>query len=267
MRVTIGKIKRAYLYDCRLGSRRVIKKMKNGVQIWPTHRDLVRYAVLDLAPITNTVEGAYWQHALAAVRSGSWEGCRIRVTAGGRAYNLLTTYGRYDVAGYEHATLDFGDHGPLMTSLKSGDRVSVSLVIPEKEWTHVWYNENRAESSFGVPFIPGSSVRLCVVKGQKKRSAGVRFELKGAASGSTHIAGYAQKNGHGRGTFWGTAYAASGAILNGWVEGFHNAVIPGDASMSLAMTGYNGGSGEGFIVTPGFSLSLKLKVLSTVRHG
>lgn len=268
MRITIGRFKRRYLYDCRLGCRRVVKKMKGGVQIWPTLPDLVRYAVLDVSPLEGTLEGAYWAHALDAVRSQSSESRYMRLQAGGKSYHLLTSFGQYDVAGYDHATLDFGDHGPLASRFGVGDEVEVRVQVPQREWPHLAYGYWGASSmQYDVPFIPGMAVRVRVQKGRKKVSAGVSFWLRGVGSNAAHIVGNAQKNGHCRGQYWGTAYAGPGWVIDGCVQSFSNHYVPGDSGLSLGFQGYFGGEGEGFLVSPKFARVFRLKVVDVVRHG
>lgn len=268
MRVTVGNMKRRYLYDCRLGSRRIVRKMKAGRQIWPTLSDLVRYAVLDMSPLEGALEGAYWAHALSAVSASSSASRYMQVEAGGKVFLLLSSFGQYDVAGFEHATLDFGDYGPLATSFGVGDEVVVTAVVPRRELSHAWYSYNAMSSlSYDVPFLPGMALRVRVQKGQKRVSAGVNYALRGVSSGVGHIVGDAKKNGHCRGQYWGTAYAAPGRVIDGWVSSYVASYRAGDSGLLLQLQGYYGGQGEAYVIVPAFTRVFRLRVLDVVRHG
>ncbi len=61
MLVTVGKFKRCYLYERRIGGRNVKRVMKEGVQIWPGANERIRKLVL-APPQPMDAEYPYWRH-------------------------------------------------------------------------------------------------------------------------------------------------------------------------------------------------------------
>ena len=61
MLVTVGKVKRCYLYERRIGGRNVKRVMKEGVQIWPGANERIRKLVL-APPQPMDAEYPYWRH-------------------------------------------------------------------------------------------------------------------------------------------------------------------------------------------------------------
>ncbi len=271
MRKTIGKLIRKYLYDKRLGDRRVVAIYRDGVKIWPTLSDTVYSCVLDVNEAAGGVDWAYWLHALDAVaKLGVSAECYMQLTAGGREYMLGGTFGNWYVAQYDgRATVVFGDNGPLWEKLQPGDVVTVQVRVPARELEVVRTPHESAEVSglVDVPWLPGTGLSVRVDKGKKKQSAGVSFSVTGQPSGTVHIGGYAQKNGHCRGSYNGTAYARDMRVINGHVSAYHDACVGGDVRLNVWGDWYNSGSGYLRLLFPGIATTLRFKVSAVTRHG
>ena len=135
MRVTFGKLVRRYVYDVRLGERKVSALYLGDKKIWPTLRDTVYSCVLDVAAVEGALDWAYWLHALDAVgKLGASAECYMKLTAGGREYMLGSTFGGWYPAEYDgRATVVFGDNGPLWEKLQPGDVVTVQVRVVSPE--------------------------------------------------------------------------------------------------------------------------------------
>ena len=267
MRVTHGRFAREYVYDLRLGKRQVKRLMRGGVQLWPTAEERVGTVALDLTLPDGTLDGAYWEHALELVGLASSEVCHVRVLAGGREYNLQSTYGVWNRCVLRHGVLDFGDKGPLVQALRVGDDVVMEAVVPLHEGVHVAAGENAsADGDTGLPWLPGTGLRVVVYKGRKRESAGCRFEVVGLPSGVVHVAGYGQKNGHCRGRYEAMVYAAGMGCINGVVERWDDGFAEGDVGVKVRGGWYYAGSGELVPVFPAFKRRWVFKVTGlTVR--
>jgi len=271
MRKTIGKFVRRYLYDKRLGGRRVLEIWRDGKKIWPTLGDTVYSCVLDVAAVEGSIDWAYWLHALdAAARLGAGAECHIKLAAGGREYMLNSTFGGWYLARYDgRATVVFGDDGPLVEKLRVGDEVVARLVVPQHEGAAVgtaWENQS-VSGSEPLPWLPGSCLRVLVQKGRKKMSAGCRFCVTGRPSGTVHVQGFAQKNGHCRGSYWGNAFARDMWVINGRVGRYCDGAVAGDGRLDVEACWYNAGCGRVFPVFPGFDRVIRFRVSAVTRHG
>lgn len=270
MIATNGETVRRYVYDVRLGERKAAALYRGDTRLWPTLSDTLAGCVLDVNELEGSEDYVYWVHALGAVaRLGASAECYMKLTAGGRDYMLGSTFGAWYKAGYDgRATVDFGEDGPLWEALRVGDEVRVQLVVPEHEGVHVEAGLNGdAEAATWLPWLPGSYLRVKVGKWQKRVSAGCRFKVVGQPSGTVHVEGFAQKNGHCRGSHWGCAYARESSVLNGKVRQWCDERVPGDDSLLVRGEWYNAGSGEVFPVFPGFRKTIRFKVSAVTRHG
>ena len=271
MRITFGKLVRRYVYDVRLGERKVSALYLGDKKIWPTLSDTVYSCVLDVAAVEGALDWAYWLHALDAVgKLGASAECYMKLTAGGREYMLGSTFGGWYLAEYDgRATVVFGDNGPLWEKLQPGDVVTVQVRVPARELDVVQTPHENAEVSgvVDVPWLPGTGLSLRVTKGRKKSSAGVRFSVTGQPSGTVHIGGFAQKNGHSRGSYYGTAYARDMGVINGWTSAFNDSWASGDGKLIVWGEWYNAGSGYLRLLFPGFAETLRFRVSAVTRHG
>ncbi len=262
MRKTIGKLIRKYLYDKRLGDRRVVEIYRDGEKIWPTLSDTVYSCVIDVNELEGSVNRAWWLHALDAVaKLGASAECYIKLTAGGRDYMLGATFGNWSLAGYDgRATVVFGDNGPLWDKLQPGDTVTVQLRVPGRE-----SEEFEGQSVCYLPHLTKTQMRVVFHKGQKRRWAGRRFTVTGQAGGVVHWGGSCETSEHKRGQ--------KTRVLPGnthkWYNRVHNdAMVVGETSLHIdtAAIGSGGGGGLTFL-WPGFTTTLRLKVSAVTRHG
>lgn len=261
MRVSLGKFVRRYVYGVRMGERRVAAIYHGGKLIWPTLSDTVYSAVLDVAGIEDTLAGAQFRHALEAVRKkGVSEACYILMNAGGREYMLSAGFGRYDVAAWDgHATVVFGDNGPLSEALQAGDEVTLNLVVPTRT-TALYEGEARCS----LPFLPDTCLNVWWSKGQKKVAAGRWFTVKGFPSGVVHFGGLCDTSEHKRNTYVrvlpGNTHKWFNAVYNG-------AFVPGDTGLEVS-TGLSGsGLGGGVSFTfPKFTATIKMRVSAVTMH-
>lgn len=262
MRKTIGRFKRRYLYDCRLGTRRIVKKMKDGRQIWPTLSDLVRYAVLDVQALEGEEDRCFWIHALAAAQEGALsEGGMLRLVAGERQYALFESSDpRENVVGLAHDTLDFGDAGPLATALRSGDWVEVQAVIPARRSPSLkaqYDNQLGITGEWRLPFLPGCFVRAINNKGQKKVCSWVAVRFSGVASGQVYVSGSGLDQGHNRGVRWKTFRPNASVGVDPFSPETRLVVDTGGSCFLY----------EAYVQFPAFTRVFRLRVLDVVRHG
>lgn len=259
MRVTLGNAKRRFVYDVKFGSRQIRRIMYGGKQIWPDDTERVATMAVDMSGMEGSLDGAYWVHALEAVRAGCGEKCHMKLRAGGRDYLLQTTYGKWKKAVYDAGVVDFLGNGPLREDLRVGDTVKVSLVVPQVktgsiggsqsryEAQALWNYENgRYVTSQYPPTIPHTSVHGFFCKGQKKVSTGNRIIVR-ASGGRVLMDKHLQQNGHRRGEYdwdWGTVGFCQGC------EYVTLTVVPHQSR----------GPWGGYFIYPAFTRSIRLKV-------
>ncbi|MBQ8517648.1 MAG: hypothetical protein IJ498_08735 [Akkermansia sp.] len=272
MRKTIGKYVRRYLYDKRLGDRRVVAIYRDGVKIWPTLSDTVYSCVLDVAAVEGTLDWVYWLHALDAVsKLGASAECYMKMMAGGRDYMLGATFGNWYPAVYDgRATVIFGDNGPLWEKLQPGDEVSVQLRVPARECGGMAKVENAtAEEVVALPWLPGAGLGFTISKGRKKTNANWEFSVVGQGSGTLHIDGYSRITGHKRGDWATVVYAREMRVHQvlrfSWDDGY----AAGDTGVLLRVATYSGGTAVSNcrLLCPGFVKTLRFKVSAVTRHG
>ena len=153
--------------------------------------------------------------------------------------------------------------------VQPGDVVTVKVRVPARELDVIQTPHEDAEVSgvVDVPWLPGTGLSLRVNKGRKKSSAGVRFSVTGQPSGTVHIGGLAQKNGHSRGEYYGTAYARDMRVIDGLTSAFNDSWASGDVRLIVWGEWYNAGSGYLRLLFPGFAETLRFKVSAVTRHG
>lgn len=211
MKVTLGAQQRKFVYDVRFGERPVRRIMYGGLQIWPDETARVAKMSVDMSAFDGTLDGAYWLHAIDAVQAGSNGSCHMLMRAGGRDYMIQTTYDSWKRAVYSAGNIDFLGDGPMREKLRIGDRVTVKLVIPQRQTAYVkggqdgymgyvWdnYENENWLSCECLPTIPNTSVRGFFTKGQKKVSTGNRIIVI-ASTGQWLLDRHIQQDGHGRG--------------------------------------------------------------------
>ena len=258
MRKTIGKLIRKYLFDKRLGERRVVAIYRDGKKIWPTLSDTVYSCVLDVAAVEGSLDWAYWLHALDAVEKlGARADCYIKLTAGGRDYMLGKTFRNWYVAGYDgRATVVFGDDGPLCDKLKPGDEVRVQLRVPGRKGADFATNiENTgAEGELALPPLRKTGVYIRIGKGKKKQGAPVRMDYYGVPSGVRAVTG--------------TVDFGSGRGERQYVFEYNGDVRKRDYGAYLAYEAWGACCPyEVCPMYPGFTRVIRFKVSAVTRHG
>lgn len=187
MRKTVGKFVRRYLYDKRLGDRRVVAIYRDGVKIWPTLSDTVYSCVPDVAALEGGELWPYWLHATEAVEQlGASAECYMKLTAGGRDYMLGSTFGSWYKADFDgRATVVFGDDGPLAERLRVGDEVVVELRVPARRVVIFGgaITSGQREVDVHVPLLPGSVVGFSQSCAGKRKWSFGRLSVLGAPSG------------------------------------------------------------------------------------
>lgn len=261
MLLTLGKVVRKNVCGVRLGEERVAEVRHGGVLIWPTLTDTIARCVLDVTALDGTLAGARFAHALAALDElGASEECFVMLRAGGREYMLGSGFGLWDVAGWDgHATVDFGDYGPLGEALKVGDKVSLRLVVPSRH--SAVYG---GEAVCALPFLEGTDLIVTWHKGQKKVRAGRSFTVTGEPSGVVHFGGLCYTDEHKR--------HDQTRVLPGnthkWAEAVYDgSFVPGDTSLSIETeTTGSGSSGGVQFLFPAIEATVRLDVVAVTYH-
>lgn len=261
MRKTVGKFVRRYLYDKRVGDRKVSAIYLGDKKVWPSLSDTAASMVLDVTAAEGSVNWAWWLHALDAVSKRCDAECYMKLTAGGRDYMLGATFGSWYLAGFDgRATVTFGDDGPLMSKLRVGDEVTVQLRIPARESA-----EFEGQCVCYLPYLTNTRMRVVFHKGQKRRWAGRRFRVTGQAGGVVHYGGSCETSEHKRGkktrVLPGNTHKWYNAVYN-------NSMVAGETQLDIdtAAIGSGGGGGVTFL-WPGFMTRLRFKVSAVTRHG
>lgn len=260
MRKTIGKLVRRYLYDKRLGDRKVVAIYRDDVKVWPSLSDTAYSMVIDVNELEGSVNRSWWLHALDAVSKGAGPECYMKLTAGGRDYMLGKTFDNWYLAEFDgRATVVFGDNGPLMEKLHAGDEVSVELRVPARESA-----EFEGQCVCYLPHLAKTRLRVVFHKGQKRRWAGRRFRVTGQAGGVVHWGGSCETSEHKRGK--------KTRVLPGnthkWYNAVHDdAMVAGETQLLIDTAAIGSGIGGGLtFLWPGFTVTLRFKVSAVTRH-
>ena len=263
MRKTFGKFVQRYLYDKRLGDRKVVAIYRDGVKIWPTLSDTAYSMVIDMNALNGSVNRAWLLHALDAVKQmGVSLECYMKLRAGGRDYMLGATFDDWYLAEYDgNATVVFGDNGPLMENLRPGDEVSVELRVPARESA-----EFEGQCVCYLPHLTGTQMRVVYRKDEKDRWAGRRFTVTGQEGDVVHWGGSCETSEHKRHTHR--------RLLPGWTKKWRHRVhddtmVAGETQLNIDTTAIGSakrGLGGVTFLWPGFTTRLRFKVSAVVRH-
>lgn len=82
MKAALGTISDKYVYSAYLGERPLASIYQGTTKIWPDNAQRVTRMTLDVASLDGTLNGIYWQLALAAVDTGCTASKFIRFRAG-----------------------------------------------------------------------------------------------------------------------------------------------------------------------------------------
>ena len=264
MRVSHGKYGERFVYDVRVGDRKVKRIMYGGKQIWPTYGERIRTMTLDVAEVEGTLPWVYLKHALAAVQGGSGAGCYVCVYAdGSKRWNLESTYEHYKLANWTEGIIDFAGEGPHRQAVRVGDRGRLQMVVPEVEGA-VYAAEAGGEVVWTdeLGWLPGTKLSMVWSKGQKKVSADVEFSVTGDGSGVVHIGGRGSIQGHGRGEYDADVEARRMGVHSGEVTKWQDGYEPGDSGVRVWVKCHNDGTtvGHAHLVFPAFVREVELKV-------
>ena len=259
MKLTLGDTRRAYVYGIRVGETSVKRVMYAGKKIWPDYSDRIRTMTLDMEPLAGTQDELYWRAALSAVEAQSSEACHVRLTAGGRPYNLQSTYGSWALARFGFGTVSFDRDGPYREYLRVGDSVRVELVIPARRSAQL-YNDGSSgqatasaneaagswmEGQFDPP-TDGTAIHGFFSKWQKKVSTGVLIRVWDDA-GKELFGLSRQLNGHGRSS-------------QDWVYGTLN-YMPGVEAVKMRVVSHQArGPWGAYLLYPAFRRTFSLRV-------
>lgn len=263
MRVTTGKFLRRFVYCWKHGHRDVVRVMRGGLEIWPGEEARIRRIAVDMSGMEGSVTDAYWQHALAHGPNNNVRD-KVSLTIAGREYCLGRSVNRKPTVSYSHGWLDFGDDGPALRDVRVGDVLVVQASVPRRETDTIrlQVGNGSLETDIGLPWLKGTSLWVEVNKGQKKVSAGSRFKLTGVPSGTVHIEGWTQKNGHCRGLYSAYVTAQKERVIDGETTSWHAEAVAGDTNLRLSLTSYNNASNNARVKFPSFTYRFKLKVIA-----
>ena len=269
MRVTYDSYARRYVWAIRAGTSPVRRIMYGDRQIWPSNEDRVRTAAVDMSALDGTLEGAYWLHALDAVKDKASESCFMKLHAGGRTLLLQNAYGTLARAVYSRGVIDFGDEGPLAEDLRPGSMIEVSAVVPRRRATVAYASVVPAEPVWELPRLPGSTLYFGSEKGRKRTCPTATFEWWGEPSHTLHLRAFWIRFGHRRG-FWDMELAcrAGTGAANGSVSAGYDRFVPGDRR-SVVRISQIGGAGEPVRVCPTyppFRMSWRLRVTAITTN-
>ena len=251
-----AKVVRRAVCGVRVGTTRVDRVMHGRELVWPTLSDTVAKVVLDVPALDGTLEGAYWEHAMAGLDAGA----QVFVRAGGREYVLDGDYMQYERAHWDGAGgIVFGDNGPFLEDLQEGDEVEVRLVVPEAQ-TESFESprENEGfEHAWVCRWLPDTALVYSHYKGQKKVCSWAHGTVTGAASGLVYVAApHHIHEGHKRETDVHTVYPAEGFEPDYRDERFLVEMEVGGSSGITAC----------YLRFPAFNVRFKIKVSGVVRH-
>ncbi len=202
MKVSIGKRLKKELLDIRLGEQAVTKQYLGTKQIWPDISTRVTRMTVNTEPISGTINGLYWIHAIALTSVASNTNQYIRIAAGERSFNVNTTYGTYHLATYSNGSFSFASgQGPLASKVRVGDKITCTLVAPQHESEKIAGGYSEWSGSNALPFIEKTNLYTCSLKGQKRISICTMAKMTGKQSGTEHYNYTWYKYGHCRGWY------------------------------------------------------------------
>ena len=251
MRISFRAAANRYVYDARLGERKVQAIYYGDKKVYPDASARVRMLRLDMGGWAGTVEGNCWARALEAVSIAADASRHIRLTAG-RTYSVQTAYGSYPAAawlGEGRFEFAYGE-GPLAQSLRLGDTATLRLQIPALYTAPIGGTEgnNDAVTAVYPSCLPDTEVRCFFTKGQKKVSTGARIRLESLPSGTALMDRHQQQNGHCRGSYdWNC----------GWVGS-----VCGDTQVRMTVWPHQArGPWGGYFISPAISCTLTARII------
>ena len=264
MRVTKNKVVSNYVTSLWLGGYPVWSVWYGGRQIFPDDSTyIVKVAVR--VPRLGEDGWEYWVHTMDALQRGV-SGCGVYVEVGGEVYEVGVDCAFDMTTGMIVFT---GGRYPVLTDVVRGGVLQVRGKVPARNDAQFYLKTHGGNASgtkvYELPFLSGMTFTVSFSKGRAKNSAGVRWTISGLDSKTTHYAGNAQKNGHGRGTHSGTFGAWNGSVVNGSNRVYNGSYVVGDMRYQVYMNAYSW-AGYGSIVPryPAFERVWDMRVMGIV---
>lgn len=276
MRLSFGNKKRKYLYDIRFWTqsgqeKRVQAVYRGDEMIFPTMSDLAERVTLDLSGMTDTEEGAYWHHAIGALKGDYpltaaaviWkQEFFAHVCIAGKWFDLIhkdEACPAFPLADYERGTLLLGDSGSPVVGVQVGDEVIVRVRIPQHESERLPGDLNASLDGYiHTRWLPGAYLTYYHWKNKKRHHPHRQGSVMGEPSQTRYFDLPDHKHvGHGRGYIEDMDYAVP-------------SLVPqyGDTVFHVQIDAWNGsGITDCRMVFPAFEREFRLKVVDVVRHG
>ncbi|SEH97266.1 hypothetical protein [Akkermansia glycaniphila] len=251
MKISFGAAVNRYVYDARLGERRVQAVYYGTRKVYPDAAARVRMIRLDMGGWAGTPEGNCWARALEAVSIAADGSRHIRLTAG-RTYSVQSAYGSYPAAAWlGDGRFEFAHgEGPLAQGLRLGDTATLRLLVPALTTAAIGGTEgdNGEVAAVYAACLPETEVRGYFTKGQKKVSTGVRVRLESLPSGAVLMDRHQQQNGHCRGSYdWNYGWAGP---------------VWGDTQVRLTVWPHQArGPWGGYLISPAISRTLSARII------
>lgn len=265
---------RRYVRHVDLGELGVNEVWHGDTMLYPENTSLI-YKLQVITPKAGTLEWAYWLHAVRAVTYSNNlydSNAQMQLEGISDQYWLGANRptGLYQASIAEDGWITFRtDEGPCVSDIRDGDTLTISANIQEHYDVPHTSGEQDVESSarWFNPYLPGTFLKLWWGKGQKKKSAGVRYAVNGYPSNTQMIAGAGQKNGHGRGiTVYAEAYPTACHVCNTSNPASGNDdYVPGDTGLTGSFQQFNSCySLKATPTYPKFEKVFKLKVKNII---
>lgn len=213
---------RHYVRHVDIGEAGVNEVWHGNTMLYPGNTSLI-YKLQLITPKEGTIEWAYWVHAVRAVTYSNdlyTSNAQMQLDGISDQYWLGSNRptGLYQSSLTEDGWITFRpDEGPCVADIRDGDMLTISANIPAHyDVPHASGSQDaKSNARWYNPYLPGTYLKLWWGKGQKKKSAGVRYAINGYPSNTQMIAGAGQKNGHGRGiSVYAEAYPTACRVCN-----------------------------------------------------
>lgn len=231
-----------------------------GVKLYPDERTVVRDIV-----IGEPADSHYWRHAVDAAERGS---ALLVMTLAGRRFHLGRGDGSLpvlrDVGGAWRATEDM--QIKLTDCLDAV--VTLSAAVPERSGGVFPEAVNEEKHEFvlyecGLPWLPGTRVRVRYSKGRKKRNfwAGNQFVVLGMPSKTVHAEGHCYVDDYWRGDVNELLPEVTRSVWENKV--WDDVLVERDEWLYIGCAGRNQGNGTASVelVFPAFTRSWRVGVL------
>lgn len=239
---------RRFVRHVDIGEAGVNEVWHGDTMLYPENTSLI-YKLQLVTPKEGTLEWAYWVHAVRAVTFSNalhTSNAQLQLDGISDQYWLGSNRptGLFLASITEDGWITFRtDEGPCVSDIRDGDMLTLSARIPEHYDEPHTSGEQDVKSSvrWYNPYLPGTFLTLWWGKGQKKKSAGIRYAVSGCPSNTQMLAGSGQKNGHGRGiTVRAEAHPTACRVCNTSNPASGNdEYVPGDTGLTGTFQQFN----------------------------